>query len=554
MAKDISVFIAGAAGEGIQTVGDLVSQVLLSRGRPVFAFREYESRIRGGNSSVRIRISDPPINAPRDDTDILLYMNPAARDAYRDALTKAGLLIGADVATDRGVEVAFKELAEEHGGAELYANAAAAGALCHVLGIPFDALESTVRSSLSRHGEEAVESNVAVARAGYNALETSEATPHAVDDWEPRQAHALITGHEAVVLAAGAAGCRFMSAYPMSPSTSIITGLSRDADLGVFTEQAEDEIGAINMALGASAAGARAMVATSGGGFALMVESLSLAGMMELPLVIVLAQRPGPATGLPTRTAQEDLMFALHAGHGEFPRLIVAPSDPQSAIHETIRAFRLAERYQLPAIVLTDQYLDDAAFSLPELSVPKGAAERFLADPDEIEEYQRYALTDNGVSPLLGIGQSRHLVRYDSDEHDSDGHITEQLTDVRIPMVNKRLRKADGLRTEIEPPAATQVDGAEMILVGWGSTKAAIAEAAEILRERGRPVGTLHFTELWPLPDVEFVDAEYCVIEGNATGQFASLLESHFGLTLKMRILRYDGLPVTAAHILKEVD
>ncbi len=551
--QDTSIFIAGAAGEGIQTVGDVVSHVLLSEGRSVFAFREYESRIRGGDSSVRIRISDPPRNAPRDDADILVPMNPHAARAYRPALADDALVLGEGAEEAGGISISFKQLAEEHGGAELYANAAAAGALCAVLGLPFDALQRTVSKQFSKYGDEAVDSNLAAARAGYDAGTENGDPDVALPPVEQPSDHAFLTGHEAIALAAAAAGCRFLCAYPMSPSTSIITALSRDRELGVFTEQAEDEIAAINMSLGASAAGARAMVATSGGGFALMVEALSLCGMLELPLVIVIAQRPGPATGLPTRTAQEDLLFALHAGHGEFARLILAPSDPQDAIEKTVRAFHLAERYQVPAIVLTDQYLDDAAFSLSQLAIPDDAADRSLADPHRIEDYARYAITDSGISPQLYIGQSEHLVCLDSDEHDEHGHITEDLSGLRVRMVDKRLRKESALRTEVQAPVAADTDDADTILIGWGSTKGAIDEAADALRDRGRSVGTLHFTELWPLPDFTLPNADLWIVEGSARGPFAHLLSAELAAAPAGVVRRYDGLPITAANILEEV-
>ncbi len=548
--QDISLFIAGAAGEGIQTVGDLVANALLLEGRAVFSFREYESRIRGGHSSVRIRISDRPCNAPRDDADVLVPMNPRAARAYRPTLAEDGLLLGEGVEEDGAVSISFKHLAQEHGGAELYANAAAAGAVCSVLGMSFDMLDGALQRTFAELDEEKLNGNRAAARAGFNVSVQRDAVLPPV---ELPSDHVHLTGHQAVALGAAASGCRFMSAYPMSPSTSIITALARDPELQVLTEQAEDEIAAINMCLGASAAGARAMVATSGGGFALMVEALSLCGMLELPLVIVLAQRPGPATGLPTRTAQEDLLFALHAGHGEFTRLILAPCDPQDAVDKMVRAFRLSEQYQVPAIVLTDQYLDDASFSLPLLSVPEDAARRWLADPTEIRAYARYAITDSGVSPQLHIGQSEHTVCFDSDEHDETGHITEDLRGVRRRMVDKRLRKEIALRNEVQPPRVSGADSAEMMLVGWGSTKGAIDEAAEALRARGRPVGTVHFTEMWPLPEFRFPKADLWVVEGSARGAFARLLAAEFGAVPAGTVRRYDGLPITATHILEEV-
>ncbi|MDD5647112.1 MAG: 2-oxoacid:acceptor oxidoreductase subunit alpha, partial [Candidatus Bipolaricaulis sp.] len=368
-----------------------------------------------------------------------------------------------------------------------------------------------------------------------------------------KNVYAFVSAHDVIPLAAAAAGCRFMSAYPMSPSTGIVTAFARDPELGVFVEQAEDEIAAIEMALGASAAGARAMTATSGGGFALMVESISLAGMIETPIVVVLGQRPGPATGLPTRTAQEDLLFAIHAGHGETPRLVLAPADPQDAIQKTLRAFDLADRYQIPAIVLSDQFLADSRFSLPSLSLPSEIPDAHLADPNAIEgEYRRYALTEDGVSPRLYLGQANNLVYLDSDEHTEEGHITEDVRSVRPSMVEKRLEKGRRLRGEIAQPSHHRDEDAETILLGWGSTKGAIDEAVARLRRAGRRVGALHFTELWPLPEIAWRDdVDYWTVEGNATGQLARLLGSDSGLRIEGRVGRYDGLPLDAATIVE---
>lgn len=548
-----SVFIAGAAGEGIQTIGDVVARAFLAHGYPVFAVQEYESRIRGGNSSHRLRIASAPANAPRRDADVLLALNPKARNHYAPDLRAGGTLVASEAADERTIVVPFHDLAVEHGGSGLYANAVAAGALAAVLGLPIEIVVRTLTAAVARHGDAAVAGNVSAAKAGFEVARSALGGRAPKPLPKRESVYAFVSAHDVIPLAAAAAGCRFMSAYPMSPSTGIITAFARDPELGVFVEQAEDEIAAIEMALGASAAGARAMTATSGGGFALMVESVSLAGMIETPIVVVLGQRPGPATGLPTRTAQEDLLFAIHAGHGETPRLVFAPADPQDAIQKTVRAFDLADRYQIPAIVLSDQFLADSRFSLPALSLPSEIPDAHLADPDAIEgEYRRYALTEDGVSPRLYLGQAEHLVYLDSDEHTEEGHITEDVRVVRPSMVEKRLEKGRRLRGEIAPPSRNRDEDAETILLGWGSTKGAIDEAVARLRGIGRRVGALHFTELWPLPEIAWRDdVDYWTVEGNATGQLARLLGSESRLRIEGRIGRYDGLPLDAATIVE---
>jgi len=560
--KDRSVFVAGAAGEGIQTIGDVIARALLTHGYPVFVTQDYESRIRGGFSSVRLRVGDVPRNAPRPEADILLALNGRAREHYRELLRPSGLLLveaaadaGSVTADGSSLAVPFLDLAVSHGGSKLYANSVAAGALCATLGVPFAALQAILEQVFEKRGPDVATSNVRAAEAGFDAARSSlgSRAPHELPARANR--YAFASAHETIPLAAAASGCRFIAAYPMSPSTGIITAFARQPELGVFVEQAEDEIAAINMALGASAAGVRAMTATSGGGFALMVEALSLAGMTETPLVVVVGQRPGPATGLPTRTAQEDLFFAMYAGHGETPRVVLAPSDPQDAIDKTVRAFDLADRYQIPVILLTDQLLADSSFSMDPLALPAEIPGPCLADPEKIAgAYRRYALTEDGISPRLALGQSRHLVCIDSDEHDEDGHITEDLVSMRPAMVEKRLEKGRRLRAEMGAPSQNRTEDADLVLVGWGSTKGAIGEAVDRARSAGHKLGAIHFTELWPLPELTFPEGpQYWVVEGNATGQLARLLRAETGLDVEGRIGRYDGVPLDAVTILKEL-
>jgi len=346
----------------------------------------------------------------------------------------------------------------------------------------------------------------------------------------------------------------------MTPSTSVPLTLAAYAErLGLVVEQAEDEISAINMALGASFAGAPGLVATSGGGFALMVEGVSLAAMTETPIVIVVAQRPGPATGLPTRTEQADLEFVLHAGHGEFPRAVFAPGTVEQCFHLTRKAFDAAERAQGPAFVLTDQFLADSyravdpfgVEGLDTVVVPPGGAE--IEAP-----YRRYRLTENGVSPRLAPGASEHLVVADSDEHDETGHITEDLR-FRNSIVEKRLRKQELLKAGAVAPEFVGEDGAEVLLVSWGSTRGSCLEAARMLRSRGMTAASLHFPQVWPLVPEQFVgrmarSREIVSVEGNATGQFARLVRRETGFEISRRVLRYDGLPITPGYVVRGLE
>jgi len=571
---DVNVVIAGAAGEGIQTVGSIFSKAAARCGFAVFSWQEYESRIRGGLNSYSIRVSTSVRNAPRRDADVLLPLRKEARAKYRSWLNPRGLLI-ADERDDTDdvteIFVPFSKLAREKWQNPIYSNTIAVGALWSVIGGDFEVLQLAIEDEFKGKAENIIKSNIEAARDGYLFAEQScqgicsWKLEKRIEAGQPhRVAPTIIAGNPAIALGAVKAGCRFMAAYPMTPATGIITFLAQHRkECKVFTEQAEDEIAAINMAIGAQFAGARAMTATSGGGFSLMVEALSLAGMVEVPVVVVLAQRPGPATGLPTRTAQGDLLFAVHAGHGEFPRAVLAPSDPYEAFHKMVRAFNLADKYQMPVIVMTDQFLADSQFSISNFDVnlakTAGQPHRVaptIASPTEFSTYKRYVLTPSGISPRLYPGQSKHLVTADSDEHDEEGHITEDLEGVAVPMMEKRLRKLKALREEIKPPEKFFMeDDVEEVFVGWGSTRGAIFEAVEMLRKDGKRVGALHFTELWPLPELcpleDFFPqkATITVIEQNATGQFATLLKREFPIGSIKNMLFYNGLPVTAQDI-----
>ena len=552
---DINLVVAGAAGQGIQTIGHILAQTASKAGYSVFSWKEYESRIRGGSNSYRIRVGEKSVNAPLVQADIFMALDKTSKAKYLPLLKSDGILVDEQEAGERVITVPFGDIAQSAFGDKLFANTVAAGALTAVLGLDQESLNLVISDAFSRKGGEIVRKNLAAAAEGYKlARKRCEGICPWMLPKRERNYH-LVSGNEPLALGAAAAGCRFIAAYPMTPSTGIITYLSKHKGrLKIFTEQAEDEIAAINMAIGASYAGVRAMTASSGGGFALMAEGISLAGMTETPVVVVLAQRPGPATGLPTRTEQGDLLFAVNAGHGEFPKLVFAPSDPKDAFHKMVRAFNLADQYQLPAILLTDQFLADAQFTVADFELDKMESTSHLADPSEIAHYKRYQLTETGISPRLYPGQSPHLVCCDSDEHDESGHITEDL-ELRNKMVEKRLKKFDLLREEIMPPEENRLSDAEDVFVSWGSSRNAVFEAVDTLREHGAKVGAIHFTELWPLPAYEFAsEKKYYTVESNATGQLGRLLRGEYGLCVKGTITRYDGLPLDHAYIMERFE
>jgi 2-oxoglutarate ferredoxin oxidoreductase subunit alpha len=335
----------------------------------------------------------------------------------------------------------------------------------------------------------------------------------------------------------------------MSPSTAIAVLLAQHSkEFGIIVEQAEDEISAMNMVIGAWYAGARGLASTSGGGFALMVEGLSLAGMIESPLVIHIGQRPGPATGLPTRSEQGELLFALYSGHGEFPRIILAPGAIEDCFYLAQKAFNLADRYQVPVFILTDQYILESHYNIPSLDPARNPLEKHFIETKQ--GYKRYQLTEAGLSPRGIPGFGEGLVVLDSDEHDEEGHITEDL-DLRTTMVNKRLKKLDLIEKEIIPPELLGSENYKTLIVGWGSTYHAISEA--LGRLGTKDVAFLHFKQIYPLhPEsiAYFKKAKKTVIvENNGTGQFGQLIRLQTGFDMDHKILKYNGLPFSVEEL-----
>jgi 2-oxoglutarate ferredoxin oxidoreductase subunit alpha len=369
----------------------------------------------------------------------------------------------------------------------------------------------------------------------------------------------LLSGSSALGLGAIAAGLKFYSAYPMSPSTAVMEYLaSKSKEAQIVVEQAEDEIAAINMAIGASYAGARAMTGTSGGGFCLKVEALGLAGIAEIPLVVVDVQRPGPATGLPTRTEQSDLKFVISAAQGEFPRMVIALRNHRDAFYQTIRAFLLAEKYQIPVIILSDQYLGDATACVEPYDLTAIEVQESAKASDIHGDYLRYRFTEDGISPRLIPGKSQHIVTADSDEHTERGWITESA-EMRIQMMDKRMKKLVTLAEELQEPDYLGAEDCDTLLIGWGSVYGPIAEAIQILndREPGK-YGALVFGDVYPLPtkllkEKAALAKKLINVEQNATGQLAGLIRETTGIQFTSSILKYDGRQISGEEIVREL-
>jgi len=561
---DLAVRIAGEAGQGVQTTGNLLVGAFAGIGLHVFATQSYMSRIRGGLNWFDIRIGDRELFSGREKADLLVALSAEALEALRPEVTDQGVVLFDGDGGPGVLSLEFTQTAKELTGSAQMANTVAAGAVFALLGYGADPLCDYLVKQFKKKGEAVVESNLQCARRGAELAASIEAGPVIdvlPDGPTPPTGEApgdVCSGTQAVGLAAATAGVKFVTSYPMTPSTGVFTFLAGVADdYSIVVEQAEDEIAAINMVCGATYAGVPAMTTTSGGGFALMCEGLSLAGMMELPAFILLAQRPGPATGLPTRTGQEDLRFARHAGHGEFPRALFAPGTPHQAYELTRRGLATAHKFQTPVILVIDQFLADLQKNTPPLDRSLRPIDRcLLADPPA--DYVRYAVTPDGISPRARPGLGPFVV-CDSDEHTEDGHITEDLG-VRVRLQDKRLAKRKGLLAEVLPPEVYGRREAETLLVAWGSTYGPCREAVDRLNADGHSAAMVHFAQVWPL-DTEAIrpllapedPKRLIVVEGNATGQFASCLREAGALDQCELLLRYDGMPFTGEEIATRV-
>jgi 2-oxoglutarate ferredoxin oxidoreductase subunit alpha len=554
--KELSIKIAGAAGQGMQTVGFILGKVLTRSGYQVFAIQDNESRIRGGHNFSQVRVSEKPVYSMTSNVDILIAFDENSITIHQEELSESAVIIFDDEQIKTRPKenyaggIPLERLSIEKGGDTIYSNTVALGAAINILGLEINTLETFLNEFFS-HKKEVREANSNAARAGYDyALQHLQHKRLALTPQRPSQ-KMFINGHEAVALGALAAGCQFVAAYPMSPATSILTYLAEKADeFTMVVEQAEDEIAAVNMAIGASFSGVRAMTTTSGGGFSLMVESLGLAGISETPLVVVNAQRPGPATGLPTRTEQGDLRFVLHASQGEFPRVILAPATAREAFYFTIKAFHLADRYQVPVVILTDQHLGESFYTEEKFDLSAVKVNRFFPSKEEIstqKPYLRYRLTEKGVSPRIPPSWEGVEAIADSHEHQEDGHITEDAH-LRSKMVEKRFKKMEGIIKEGSPPLTTGSDVADVLVIGWGSTYGVIKEAVACLVDEGHAVRLMHLQGIWPFPKGEVIKEikkakKWIVVENNYTSQLAGIIQEHTCLKPSGSILKYDGRP-----------
>ena len=576
MINNMTIRIGGAAGDGVESSGAGFCKALTRGGLYVHGLPDYYSRIRGGHNFYSVRISDRPVHAHAEPVHLLLALTGETIPRHREQMVDGGVVlydtalkVAPEELTGAGVTylgVALSDIAQEQAGTTLARNTVSLGFAAGLTGFDLDPLRSVVRDNFARKGQAVVDGNLSALEAGYREGRGHaggyafklEAKPDA-----PRRL--VLNGTAAFAMGALAGGCRFVCGYPMTPGSPVLHWMAAHAErYGVVIKHTEDEIAAVNMAVGAAHMGARALVPTSGGGFSLMVEGLGLAGGTETPVVIYNAQRPGPATGLPTRNEQGDLLFVLHASQGEFPRFILAPGTHEQAFTTGWRAFNLAERYQTPVLVLSDHYLavavrtlDVEALDFDEVGIDRGAL-LSQADLDALQEpYLRFQITESGVSPRAIPGHPNAVFTTTSNEHDERGTISEEPAD-RIAQVEKRMRKLVTAAAEMDTPTLYGPAQAETTYVCWGTTLGPLFEAVDQLNAAETSANVLHLTDLWPFPADAVREAlerakRVVSVEVNATAQLATLIRAQTGRAVDDTLLRYDGRAFTPGYILERL-
>ena len=568
---DISVMIAGEAGDGIRQAGLLFSRACARGGFHTFSMFDYRSLIRGGHNSHLVRVCDREVYSHRRTIDILLSFNLDSIKRHAPKLSPiSGLIYDSDSVKEPPdlssralmIPIPLRSMVKEKGAPLITRNSAGLGAIFALLGYDLNLFLSVIEDQFKARPEIA-RLNKDLAQEGYYYVVKNfdEKFTLKLKPISKKQRYVL-TGNDAIALGALKAGMKFFVAYPITPASPILhllASLQREAEIVVL--QAESELAAINMTIGAAYAGVRAMTATSGAGFSLMVEGLGLAGMSETPVVVILAQRQGPSTGLATYTAQADLRFVIHASQGEFPRVVVAPGDVEEAYYRTIEAFNLAEKFQIPAIILTDKHLSESYKSIDGLS-EEVRIDRGQLILDKFEgEYKRYLITETGISPRAIPGIKGLVVKQDGSEHNERGFATADATNAKM-MQDKRMRKMKYLREEISrlnPIKSYGKKNADLTIIGWGSTKGAILESLLLLKDRGIDANFVQVIYLWPFPDLEVRNAikeakKLFLVENNKTAQLGSLLKEFLCLEPDETILKYDGRPFTPEEIAEQIE
>lgn len=573
MKQTFAIGIGGAAGQGVATPGDIFAKIFSRRGLHLNAYNAYQSIIRGGHTFLTIRTGPEKVTNMGDRIDLLIPLNQDTMNRHLGLLTSGAACVynsdtikPGDVA--QGVQLCplpVSKLADISRN-KVAQNTLAVGAGLSMAGVGFQVLEEVLTEQFKKKGDAVVAENVGIARAGYD---------YASANFEPffwplpmtENRYAVLSGNVAMAMGGAAAGVKFYCAYPMSPSTGVLHWMAAHArKAGIMVRQVEDEIGVVNMAIGAAHAGVRSMCATSGGGFALMSEGLGLSAMMETPVVVIDCQRAGPSTGVPTKTEQGDLWQMLGAGFGDYPRVIACPLDIGDSFKIIAEIFNIADRFQCPGIVLSDLLLSEGRLSIDpkelDFAPPIDRGELITApEPNTNGGYKRYKITESGISPRAVPGVAGYTHTAASDEHDEDGVlISDEFTNPtkRRNMMEKRMRKVAGITAAVPLPQLWGPTDADVTLIGWGSTKGVIEEACEILTEQGITANQLQIRWLVPLHGDAIVKIlnharHTIIVENNYSGQFARYLRSETSFVPDGYIRKYDGEPFMPHHIVQAV-
>src|SRR6266700_496204 len=587
MTNEVTIRIGGESGEGTISGGDILALASARWGYHVYTFRTFPAEILGGPCLFHVRIGVHPIRSMGDYADVLICLNQEAYDRNVGDLRQGGVIIydPSDFTPDTDnfitYPIPFNEIARKEVQLFQTKNMVMLGAISGLFGPELEAIIEVVESKLSKSRK----ANPLLMEKNLLALQVSQ--KYVTEQISKRDSYRLgpvdkanrvvLNGNQAVVAGALAAQCRYFAGYPITPASDIMEAMAKELPLvgGTFL-QAEDEMAALASVLGASFGGLRAMTATSGPGFSLMTELIGLASMTELPVVIVDAQRAGPSTGMPTKMEQSDLSFALHSGHGDTPRMIVAPADVADCYTLIIQAFNMAERYQMPVLFLTDQSLtarvesvDSGEFAPAELQerlrydthTSSNGHQNGNSDHNELvgaaTNFARYAYTASGISPMTAPGSGAPSYIATGLEHDEFGHPDYEPED-HTAMMEKRFRKLDTAAEELTKPQRYGDADATIGIIGWGSTEGAIQEAVDRAREQGYKVASLHPKILSPLPDRTIRDfirsvKKVIVPECNYSGQLANLLGAKYGLQA-VRVNKFGGIPFTAGEILRSIE
>jgi 2-oxoglutarate ferredoxin oxidoreductase subunit alpha len=584
--NSVNIKLGGEAGQGVESSGMGFARAIARAGLHIFGVQDYMSRIRGGHNWYQVRVSERPLFAHEPKIQLLLAFDERTVREHLDEVVEGGaviydegLKVDEDEIKSKGVipmPMPLLKLAEELGGSKLMLNTAAVAAAAGILEFDLSYPESVIRDSFGRRkGSEIADRNIRVANAAYEEARRRyahlfewklEAIPDA-----PKKM--VLNGNQALGLGAIAAGCKFCCGYPMTPASSLLEFMFAQARrFNLVVRQIEDEIGALLHAIGAAHAGVRAMTCTSGGGFSLMVEALSLAGSTETPVVVVVAQRPGPATGMPTRTEQGELLFTLFAGHGEFPRAVLAPGSVEQCVYEMARAFNLAEKYQMPVIVLTDAFLANSLRSVDMdaidfRKITENIDRGKLILPHEHEKidealkdgYRRYEFFEDGISLRIPPGHPKAIYSVAGEEHTPEGFIDwEERADNRVKMMQKRMRKLEVAVSDMKLPQLYGPQDAELTLVCWGSSLGPTLEAMERLNDNGVRTNLLQFIDIHPLDWESVADIlancrRWVSVEGNYSAQLSRWIRMNTGLKPAGTVTRYDGRPLNPVYIVEQL-